>query len=207
MQKQFVIAVFLGLASSMRLNAQINHDKKWVELPNCNTRGDASGNFTNPAEVPLQNDLSNAAIATCKGDLPVAAPAAANDTSSGEESKDSGAAAWEAKTPSTIYDPVHKTSTAIPDHQHQVDQRSHNSTTQNRADDRPGPKGDFANTWNYPYQKAPNQWDDAGPMGKNFTGNRPAENSVGVKPPPAAIPAAGAGATNSTGTTAPPTEA
>ena len=195
------------------MNAHINHDKKWVELPNCNTRGDASGNFTNPAEVPLDKDLSNASIATCKGDLPVASTGggAANDTSTDSGDGGNSTAAWEAKTPSTIYDPVHKTSTAIPDHQHQVDQRSHNSTTQNRADDRPGPKGDFPNTWNFPYQKAPNQWDDAGPMGKNFTGNRPAENSVGVRPPPAAIPASGAGsngtASTGTGTTAPPTEA
>ena len=58
----------------MRLNTQNNKDKKWVELPNCAGLGDATGAFTNPKEVPLEGDLSNAAIATCKGPHPVATP-------------------------------------------------------------------------------------------------------------------------------------
>ena len=114
----------------------------------CSTLGDAAGNFTNPAEVPLKDDLSNAIIATCKGPLPVATAAPAADASAAETT----GGPWTAKPASVIYDPVHKTSETIPDEQHQVDQRAHGNTGQNRTGDPTGPKGDFSDTWNYGHQ-------------------------------------------------------
>ena len=136
MQNSFVIALFLGAASSMRLNTVQRVSTEFVELPMCASLGDASGNFTNPKEVPLKDDLSNAIIATCKGPLPVATP---NATDTGDGAASAGqtdnSTGWTAKPASTIYDPVHKTSTSIPDTEHQVDLRAHGNVGQNRSGD------------------------------------------------------------------------
>ena len=83
----------------MRLNSKIS--STFVELPMCASLGDIQGNFTNPAEVPLKDDLSNAIIATCKGPLPVATPADDSAASAAETTPST----WTAKAASVIYDP------------------------------------------------------------------------------------------------------
>ena len=70
----------------MRLNQEANHDKKWVELKSCATSGADTS-------VPLDSDLTNAVIATCKGPVP---PPAANTTAAADGA--GGAAAGGAAT-------------------------------------------------------------------------------------------------------------
>jgi len=103
---------------------------RWVELPECsrfcNFLDQTTGkvNLANPAQdqpagdmIPLRDDLANAIIATCKGPepgwgpnaCPAATPAATDNSGN-----------WVANSPSTIYDPVWKTATIIPDTEHQV---------------------------------------------------------------------------------------
>lgn len=109
---------------------------RWVELPDCFQKWcnfiDSStgapwatavdGQPTGVYE-PLRDDLANAIIATCKGRKPAGGlnevgcsrtvdPNAATD--------DSSTGTWTANAPSTIYDPVWKTTTVIPNHEHQV---------------------------------------------------------------------------------------
>ena len=86
----------------MRLNQNAVHDKKWVELKSCTGTGADTS-------VPLDADLSNAGIATCKGPMPAPAAnttetatdgAAAGGAAAETAATDAGAGAWEAKTPS-----------------------------------------------------------------------------------------------------------
>jgi len=64
----------------------------------------------------LRDDLANAIIATCKGPEPAWGPTACPPPTP-DTTPTTG---FVANAPSTIYDPVWKTSTVIPNHEHQV---------------------------------------------------------------------------------------
>jgi len=100
---------------------------KWVELPECSkfcnfldaTTGKV--NLANPLPdqpagdyIPLRDDLANAIIATCKGPEPGYGPNACPPATP----PPAGDGNWVANAPSTIYDPVWKTTTVIPDTEH-----------------------------------------------------------------------------------------
>ena len=96
---------------------------KWIELPDCSTwlyKLDIYGKpIAGAADyIPLRDDLSNAIIATCKGPEPVHGPN--NSTGDAAASTDDTSSTWVANTVPHIFDPVWKTSTTIPDHEHQV---------------------------------------------------------------------------------------
>lgn len=177
---------------------------RWVELPECSrfcnfldTNGKV--NLQTPLDgqpagdyIPLRDDLANAIIATCKGPEPGYGPNACPAPTESPPAE----SGWVAKAPSTIYDPVWKTSTVIPDHEHQVQGAGvhsiaagddHQVAVINQTQQVVGPKGDFQQHWNWPYQKAPAQWDNDGPGGSNYTMNGGTEvqstTSVGWNPP------------------------
>ena len=222
MQK-YAIALFLGSASTMTINHDLVGDDtsfvqitaasaakaesgvraRWVELPDCRhwcnflsadkckpdldapLEGQPAGDY-----IPLRDDLANAIIATCKGPEPGCGPAVCIDPIAPV------AGGWVARPLTTIYDPVWKTSTVIPNHEHQVQGAGvhsiaagddHQVAIINQTQQVVGPKGDFQQHWNWPYQKAPAQWDNDGPGGSNYTMNGGTEvqstTSVGWNPP------------------------
>jgi len=79
-------------------------------LPNLETPLDnqPSGDY-----IPLRDDLANAIIATCKGPEPGCGPTVCTDPVA-----PTAAGGWVAKPFTSIYDPVWKTSTVIPDIEH-----------------------------------------------------------------------------------------
>jgi len=143
---------------------------RWVELPDCfekwcnfidSSTGKpwataVSGQPTTVYE-PLRDDLANAAIASCKGAKPAGGEneagcsrtlATTDDSSSSGDSSGT----WTASAPSTIYDPVWKTATVIPNHEHQVQGagvhaisagKEHQVAILNQTQQVDGPKGDF----------------------------------------------------------------
>jgi hypothetical protein len=128
---------------------------KWTELPDCSKFGDKDGvpTLTPNLIIPLNDDLSNAIIATCKGSMPVAWPEPPlpwnywNDTDG-------------PKPESPVYDAVMHPNATISDNEHQVSQDAEGVV---EASKNPvGPLGDFYNTWNYPYQSKDKQWDFEG---------------------------------------------
>jgi len=98
---------------------------RWIELPNCSKfNGFLDATTGKPAEppiagqptgeyIPLRDDLANAIIATCKGAEPSWGPL----TPDTPETPDTSAG-WTANQATTIFDPVVKTATVIPDHEH-----------------------------------------------------------------------------------------
>ena len=159
---------------------------QWTELPDCsrwcNFLDAATGkpNLDAPLDgqpagdfIPLRDDLANAIIATCKGPEPAPGPTAWPPPT--PETPPSG---WVANSASTIYDPVWKTSTLIPDHEHQVQGAGvhdptagddHQKTIINQTQQVVGPKGDFYTHWNWAHQSKDASWDTAGPGGVNYS--------------------------------------
>jgi hypothetical protein len=160
---------------------------KWVELPDCQGLVEPGATFAWKAAagevIPLEADLSNAIIATCKGAfvaVPVPTPSApAAITTNIPVAK------------SQIYDPVWKTSTVIPDHEHQVSQLQNGKI--NATDQTTGPAGDFYTNWKYtngqsqPYQEAGNSWSNEGPGGNNSTTAATSPTNYGPNPTPAVL--------------------
>lgn len=201
---KFVIACFLGYANTMRLNSYDDQmiqlpehvisfaqaaaragsgvRARWIELPNCqNFIKPDSGDVFDEAQwgevIPLEWDLSNAIIATCKGPHQgVVTPAPAPPVPP--------PAIPTPRPPSRIYDPVWKSSVVIPNEEHQVGPLQHGHI--DKDTETLGPVGDFYNAWKYvepgtpdqPFQdalanggqvSAVNEWDHAGPGGINYT--------------------------------------
>ena len=142
----------IGLA---QVKSKQSIGNKWIELPDCSKFGDVDGNLTVPVTqvIQLRDDLSNAIIATCKGAMPMPWPAPPlpwnywNDTDGN-------------RPQSVIYDPILKIPTGIPDGEHQLAIDANGTVT--HSQNPVGPKGDFYNVWNYPYQSKDTQWDFAG---------------------------------------------
>jgi hypothetical protein len=169
---------------------------RWIELPDCskwcNHLDQTTGKAVSPAGtgqpageyIPLRDDLANAIIATCKGTEPGFGPnacPAADTTAADDAAADSANQSWTAKAASTIFDPVVKTATVIPDHEHQVEQASAANAT-HQSDQPVGPKGDFYQHWNWEHQSKDTQWSATGPYGTNYTGNMPSEKVIGSDP-------------------------
>jgi hypothetical protein len=125
----------------------------------------------------LRDDLANAIIATCKGAEPGWGP----DACPAPEPPAAGDGTWVANAATTIFDPVVKTSTIIPDQEHQVEQASAANATHQSAQP-VGPKGDFYQHWNWDHQSKDAQWNPEGAYGVNYTGNMPTEKSIGSDP-------------------------
>jgi len=100
---------------------------RWVELPDCRhwcnflSADKCKPDLENPLDgqprgdyIPLRDDLANAIIATCKGPEPGCGPAVCVDPVA------PGPPGPLPRPFSAIYDPVWKTSTVIPNHEHQV---------------------------------------------------------------------------------------
>jgi hypothetical protein len=150
----------------------------------CNFLDEETGKALDPAGdgqpsglyIPLRDDLANAIIATCKGAEPGLGAEAcpANDPEVYDDS---------IMHPATkIYDPVWKTTTVIPDQEHQVEYNGvANTTHASMAVD--GPKGDFYGHWNWAHQSMNAQWDHEGPYGENYTDDLTTEKSIGSHPP------------------------
>ena len=145
MQKSAVVALFVSSASAMSLNggakfidttpssfaqstsmaaarAGSGVRAQWIELPDCSQwlyKLDIYGKpIAGAADyIPLRDDLANSIIATCKGAEPVHGP---NNNTGDTGSDNSGSSGWTANAATQIYDPVWKTSTVIPDQEHQV---------------------------------------------------------------------------------------
>ena len=91
---------------------------------------------------------------------------------------------------SQIYDPVWKTDTVIPDHQHQVSTLQHGVI--DKSAETAGPTGDFHPNWKYtnggqqPYQEAGTSWNVEGPGAINSTSAATSPTNYGPNPTPAA---------------------
>jgi len=225
MQKSAAVALFLGSASSMNVNfATLNDDAsfiqvtaqsaaktesgvraRWTELPDCRhwcnflSADKCKPDLDNPADgqpsgdyIPLRDDLANAIIATCKGPEPGCGPAVCVDPVAPVPG------GWVANPATTIYDPVWKTSTVIPDTEHQVQGAGvhsydsgadHQKTIINQTQQIVGPKGDFYTRFNWDFNsKGSNAdstqgaWDPAGGGGVDFAGDMTTETFHGWNP-------------------------
>ena len=217
MQK-YAIALFLGSASTMTVNHDLVGDDssfvqitaasaakaesgvraRWVELPDCRhwcnflSADKCEPNLDAPAfgqpegyYIPLRDDLANAIIATCKGPEPGCGPAAC------EMPVAPSPGGWMARPLTTIYDPVWKTSTVIPNHEHQVQGAGvhdptagddHQKTIINQTEQVVGPKGDFYTHWNWDHQSKDTSWDPESAGGVNYTGDMTPERGHGWNP-------------------------
>jgi hypothetical protein len=181
-------ASFVQVTSRAAASTSSGVRAKWVELPDCrhwcNHLDDDGKPADPPADgapaaklyIPLRDDLANAIIATCKGAEP-AFGAEACPVNEPEVYDDSIA------HPATkIYDPVWKTTTVIPDQEHQVEYNGvANTTHASSAID--GPKGDFYAHWNWEHQSKGAEWNaDDGAYGENYTELMPTEIAIGSHP-------------------------
>lgn len=198
------VLLMTGVSSSAAAAAKAGSGvrARWIELPDCQDQVAYDGDDSiDPAisgkqeNIPLLPDLSNAIIATCKGphvarttpvNVPIAGP-------------------FEPRERSQIFDPVWKTSTTIPDHEHQVQQLQHGHV--DISDETEGPKGDLYPYWKYKQDSSPpqpfqdalanggqdsqvNAWQHDGPGGVNYTDatmptnyNNSLENTFGQQLP------------------------
>ena len=221
MYKSSAVALLLGSASSMNVNfSTIGEDAsfiqttaqsaarsesgvraRWVELPDCRhwcnflSADKCKPDLDNPLDdqpsgdyIPLRDDLANAIIATCKGPEPGCGPAVCVDPVAPVPG------GWVARPLTTIYDPVWKTSTVIPDTEHQVqgagvndpsivaDIKDHQKTIINQTQQVVGPKGDFYAHWNWDHQSKDAAWDPESAGGVNYTGDMTTETGHGWNP-------------------------
>ena len=218
MYKSAAVALFLGSTSSINVNFENLGDDssfiqvtsqsaaragsgvraRWVELPDCRhwcnflDAATCKPNLDTPADgqpagdyIPLRDDLANAIIATCKGPEPGCGPAVCIDPVAPV------AGGWVARPLTTIYDPVWKTSTVIPNHEHQVQGAGvhdptagddHQKTIINQTEQVVGPKGDFYTHWNWDHQSKDTSWDPESAGGVNYTGDMTTETGHGWNP-------------------------
>jgi hypothetical protein len=159
----------------------------------CNFLDDTYGKALEPAGdgqpaglyIPLRDDLANAIIATCKGPEPgwganVCVDPVAPTAPSG----------FVPHSATTIYDPVWKTATVIPDTEHQVqgagvhsyDSADHQKAIINQTQQIVGPKGDFYTHWNWDHPSKDASWDPESGGGVNYTGDMTTETMHGWNP-------------------------
>jgi hypothetical protein len=196
-------ASFIQVASTSAAKAESGVRARWVELPDCRhwcnflDAATCKPNIDTPLDdqpsgdyIPLRDDLANAIIATCKGPEPGCGPAVCVDPVAPVPG------GWVARPLTTIYDPVWKTSTVIPDIEHQVqgagvhdpttispyDKGDHQKTIINQTNQVTGPKGDFYTHWNWEYQSKDTSWDPESAGGVNYTGDMTTETGHGWNP-------------------------
>jgi hypothetical protein len=130
--------------------------------------------------IPLAEDLSNAIIATCKGPsvaVPIVTP-----------TPDAPITTNIPVAQSQIFDPVWKTSTIIPDAEHQVSQHQHGVV--DASAQTAGPTGDLYPAWKYtngeaqPFQAAGNSWSNEGAGGSNSSDASTNPTNYGPNPTP-----------------------
>ena len=172
---------FLQISASAAAKVGSGVRAKWTELPDCQdyVSWDNGLEFSRSLSgvettIPLEDDLSNAIIATCKGryvarNTPIPTVVAGPNT---------------VKAVSRIFDNVWNTATIIPDGEHQI--KTIQQGNVNVSEQTQGPMGDFHPAWKYneddsplqPFQDAlssggqataVNAWDHEGPGGVNYT--------------------------------------
>jgi hypothetical protein len=202
-------ASFIQVTASAAAKANSGVRARWTELPDCFNRwcnfldvttgkpyataldGQPSGDYN-----PLRDDLANAAIADCKGPQPTAGDEVAGCPRStpATDSSGGGGGGWSATASKFIYDPVWKTSTVIPDIEHQVveagvhdpntvlDIKDHQKKIINQTQQVTGPKGLFSSEFNWEKQSKDASWDPESGGGVNYTGDMTTETFHGWNP-------------------------
>jgi len=199
-------ASFMQVTASAAAKSESGVRARWVELPNCfnkwcNFLSDETGKPNDPPSAnqpsgdfnPLRDDLANAAIADCKGPSPGTGDELVGCPRS-TPAEDPPAGGWEATASKFVYDPVWKTSTLIPDIEHQVqgvgvhdpntvaDIKDHQKAIINQTMQVTGPKGLFSNEFNWESQSRNSSWDPESGGGVNYTGDMTTETFHGWNP-------------------------
>jgi len=194
-------ASLIQIAATSAAKAESGVRARWVELPDCRhwcnflDAATCLPNLETPLDdqpsgdyIPLRDDLANAIIATCKGPEPGCGPAVCVDPVAPVRG------GWAAHPFTAIYDPVWKTSTVIPNIEHQVqgagvhapptpyDKGDHQKTIINQTEQVEGPKGDFYTHWNWAYQSKDTSWDPESGGGVNYTGDMTTDTAHGWNP-------------------------
>ena len=142
----------------------------------------------------MRDDLANAAIADCKGPSTGFNGADVVGCSRTDVPDEQAASGFTATAAKAIYDPVWKTSTIIPDIEHQVqsvgvhdpttvaDMKDHQKAIINQTMQVAGPKGLFMNEFNWEKQSKDASWDPESGGGVNYTGDMTTETFHGWNP-------------------------
>lgn len=113
----------------------IQLNTNWVELPDC-------GKTLGPDDVELDDDLSNATIATCKGSgyIPQLGLRTQRDSSEAtyQEQWKKDYTHWQ---PDPVFDPIFYSKDPLPDHEHQIVIHEHKSVEKSAPN--AGPAVDF----------------------------------------------------------------
>jgi hypothetical protein len=197
---------FMQVTATAAAKTESGVRARWVELPDCKERWcnflDDTGIPNVPAGAnqpsgdynPLRDDLANAAIADCKGPSTGFNGADVVGCSRTDVPDPTPASGFTATAAKAIYDPVWKTSTIIPDIEHQVqsvgvhdpttvaDMKDHQKAIINQTMQVAGPKGLFMNEFNWEKQSKDASWDPESGGGVNYTGDMTTETFHGWNP-------------------------
>jgi hypothetical protein len=204
-------ATFMQVTATAAAKTESGVRARWVELPNCfakwcnfldiaTDKPYATAETDQPSGPyePLRDDLANAAIADCKGPVPASGPEVALCSRS-TVVPDTPATSFTATASKFVYDPVWKTSTVIPDTEHQVqgagvhdpntvaDIKDHQKAIINQTMQVTGPKGLFPNEFNWDSQSRNSSWDPESGGGVNYTGDMTTETFHGWNPAQMAV--------------------